>query len=254
MTTKVVPGVLIATPDAELAAREAATRTARAIRDAIGTRGRAAVALSGGSTPRATYALLARDAKIDWTRVDVFFVDERAVPPSSDRSNYRMVKEALLDPAKIPEDRVHRMRAESMDRDDAAREYEALLRRHVRQELSSTSAAEDPTPSLDLIVLGVGDDGHTASLFPGRPEVDVTSHLVVAVPSHRGLEPRLTFTPPIIEAARHVMILALGKGKNDPLERVWRVAGDVHETPARIIRGVRGAVSWIIDRAAGGMG
>ena len=260
MTTKVVPGILVATPDAEQAAKEASVRMARVIRDAISARGRAAIALSGGNTPRAAYALLAADPKVDWARVDVFFADERAVAPGSERSNYRMVKEALLDPAKVPEDHVFRMRAESDDRDDAAREYEALLKKHVRQGAGlsgappSGSSPPSGVPRLDLLVLGVGDDGHTASLFPGRPEVDVTDKLVVAVPSHNALEPRLTITPPVIEASRHVMILAMGKAKNAPLERVWRVAGDLHETPARVIRGVRGAISWVIDRAAGGMG
>jgi 6-phosphogluconolactonase len=157
-----------------------------------------------------------------------------------------MVKEALVDPAKIPEDHVFRMRAESSDRDDAAREYEALLKKHVRQ--------GDGPPAFDLIVLGVGDDGHTASLFPGRPEVEIADKLVVAVPTHNGLEPRLTMTTPVIEATRHAMILALGKAKHEPLERVWQVSGSTKDTPARIVRGVRGAISWVIDRAAGGMG
>jgi 6-phosphogluconolactonase len=246
MTTKVVPGILVATPDAEQAAKEAALRMARVIRDAIGARGRAAIALSGGNTPRAAYALLGKDPKLDWRRVDLFFVDERAVVPTSDRSNYRMVKEALIDVAKVPEDHVFRMRAEADDRDDAAREYEALLKKHLRQ--------GDGPPAFDLIVLGVGDDGHTASLFPGRPEVEITDRLVVAVPSHQGLEPRLTITAPVIEAGRHVMILALGRAKHEPLERVWQVSGSARETPARVVRGVRGGISWVIDRAAGGMG
>jgi 6-phosphogluconolactonase len=242
MTTKVVPGLLIAARDAEHAAKEAAARMARTIRDAISARGRAAIALSGGNSPRPMYALAGKDPKIDWTRVDVFFVDERAVQPTSDRSNYRMVKESLLDPAKVPEEHVFRMRGESADLEDAAREYEALYSKHVR------------LGQFDLMVFGIGDDGHTASLFPGRPEVEITDRKVVAVPSHNGLEPRLTFTTPVIEATRHALVFAVGKSKNAPLERVWQVSGSPKETPARILRGVRGAVSWIIDRAAGGMG
>ncbi len=245
MTTKVVPGILIATPDAEQAYKEAGARMARSIRDAVSARGRAAIALSGGNTPRPAYAMIAKDPKIDWSRVDVFFVDERAVPPTSDRSNFRMVREALLEPAKIADDHVFRMHGEASDLEQAARDYEALVRKTVR-----TGAP----PAFDLIVLGVGDDGHTASLFPGRPEVEITDRLVVSVPAHAGLEPRITLTAPVIEAARHVMVMALGKAKHEPLERVWQVSGSKNETPARLVRDVRGAITWVIDRAAGGMG
>jgi 6-phosphogluconolactonase len=245
MTTKVVPGMLIATPDGEQATKEAGARMARAIRDAVSARGRAAIALSGGNTPRPAYALIGKDPKIDWSRVDVFFVDERAVPPTSDRSNFRMVREALIDPAKLADDHVFRMRGEATDLDEAARDYETLIRKTIR--------AGAP-PSFDLVVLGVGDDGHTASLFPGRPEVDITDRLVVSVPSHAGLEPRITLTAPVIEAARHVLVMALGKSKHEPLERVWEVSGSKRDTPARLVRDVRGAITWVIDRAAGGMG
>lgn len=245
MTTKVVPGILIATPDPAQAVKEAAGRMGRTIRDAISARGRAAIALSGGSTPRPAYALIGADPKIDWSRVDVFFVDERAVPPASERSNFRMVREALLEPAKIADDHVFRMRGDAADLDQAAKDYEALLRKTVRV---------GAPPSFDLVVLGVGDDGHTASLFPGRPEVMITDRLVVAVPSHAGLEPRITLTAPVIEAARHVLVMALGKAKHAPLERVWEVSGDKMTTPARLVRDVRGAITWVIDRAAGGMG
>ena len=246
MTTKVVPGILVATPDAEQASTEAAARMGKAIRAAIGDRGRAAIALSGGTTPRSAYGKLAQDPRIDWSKVDVFFVDERAVPPEDDRSNYRHAKEALLDPTKISADRVFRMPADAPDLTQAAKEYEATLRKRLR--------VPDSVPTLDLIVLGVGDDGHTASLFPGQPEVDIADRLIAAVPARDGREARMTFTTPMIEAGRTVMIMAIGQPKHAPLERVWAVSGKLSETPARIVRGVRGTVVWIIDRAAGGMG
>jgi 6-phosphogluconolactonase len=157
-----------------------------------------------------------------------------------------LLKEALLAPAKIADDDVVRMRAEDPDLAGAAREYEALVQKHVRK--------GDGPPSFDLMTFGVGDDGHTASLFPGRSEVDVADRLVVAVPSHQGLEPRLTVTTPVIEATRHAVVLAIGKAKHEPLERIWLVSGEAKQTPARVIRGVRGGITWIIDRAAGGMG
>jgi 6-phosphogluconolactonase len=246
MTTKVVPGVLIATPDPEQASREAALRMAKVIRDAIEARGSAAIALSGGNTPRAAYARLAAEPRIDWAKVDVFWVDERAVPPSDERSNFYWAQQTLLTPASIAGERVHRMPGEAADLDGAAREYEQLLRTKVRP---------DPTgaPSFDLLVMGIGDDGHTASLFPGDPAVTVTDRLVVAVPASGAREARLTITTPVIEAARAVIVLAVGKGKNAPLEQAWLIAGSASETPARVIRGVRGAITWIIDRAAGGL-
>jgi 6-phosphogluconolactonase len=246
MTTKVVPGQLIATAVASEVAQEAATRIARALRSALGKNGRASVALSGGNTPREAYALLAREPALDWSRVNVFWIDERAVPPTDDRSNYRWAKETLLDRAAVPPERVHRMRAEAPDLDGAAREYERLIREQVEVDAEGI-------PAFDVAVLGVGEDGHTASLFPRDPAVDVVDRFVVAVPAKGEREARLTVTPPIIEHARCLLILAVGAAKREPLERAWSAQGDVHETPARVVRGSRGAVTWIIDKVAGGL-
>ncbi len=245
-TTKVVPGTLIAAPTADEVAHEAAIRMARTLRDAVDTRGAATVALSGGNTPRVAYGLLARDRSVDWAKVHVFWVDERAVPPTDDRSNFRHAQEELIGPAGIPSSHVHRMVADGSDLDAAARDYEALVR-------ASVAAGEGGVPSFDLVVLGVGDDGHTASLFPGEPAVGVRDRLVVSVPSSGAREARLTLTAPVIQAARAILVLAVGKAKNGPLEHAWEVAGSPSETPARIIREARGAITWIIDRAAGGL-
>jgi 6-phosphogluconolactonase len=245
-TTKVVPGILIATPGAGEVAREAAIRMAKAIRDAVEARGRAAIALSGGNTPREAYGLLAVDRSVDWSKVDVFWVDERAVDPTDDRSNYHHAKTKLIDVARIPPERVHRMPADAPDLAAAARVYEGVIRARVLPD-------EEGVPSFDLVVLGVGDDGHTASLFPGDPAVRVMDRLVVDVPAKGAREARLTITAPVIEAARSVVVLAVGRAKNAPLEGVWLVEGDTEQTPARVIRGVRGAITWIIDRAAGGL-
>jgi 6-phosphogluconolactonase len=246
MTTKVVPGQLVATIDPGDVAHEAADRIATVLRGTIARNGRATVALSGGNTPRAAYALLAQEEEIDWPKVDVFWVDERAVAPDDDRSNYKWAKATLLDPAKVPPRCIHRMPGEARDLDAAAREYEGILR-------SRAPADPDGVPVLDVVVLGVGDDGHTASLFPGEPTVDVSDRLVVAVPATKKHEARLTLTPPPIEHAKNVFVLAIGESKLPALERVWNVEGDVHQTPARIVRGLRGTVTWIIDRAAGGI-
>lgn len=246
MVTKVVPGVLIATPDAQQAAREASGRMTKAIREAIRDRGAAAIALSGGSSPTQAYALLASET-IDWNKVHVYWVDERAVGPTHERSNFFHAKKVLLDPARIPEANVHRMRGDASDLAAAAADYEAELRDTVREKLGGV-------PALDLVVLGVGDDGHTASLFPGEPTVNTTDKLVAAVPGKGEREPRLTLTAPVLESARASVIIVLGAAKHAALERVWAVSGNLDETPARVIRSFRGGVTWVIDRAAGGMG
>ena len=246
MTTKVVPGMLIAVQDKDGVAREAASRMARAIKDGIGKRGGVTIALSGGSTPNPAYALLAQE-NVDWSKVQVFWVDERAVPPTHDRSNYKAAKANLLDPANIPAANVHRMPGEAQDLEQAAREYAQLLG-------SRAPAAPNGAPQLDLVIMGIGDDGHTASLFPGEKTVDVLDRWVAAVPAGKDREARLTITVPVIEQARSVMILCVGKAKQEPLERIWSTSGDVHHTPGRVIRGCRGAVTWVIDKAAGGLG
>jgi len=243
VVTKVVPGLLIATPDTESAATEACARMKRTIVDAITARGVATVALSGGSSPIGTYRLLASES-IDWSKVHVYWVDERAVPPDHERSNYGAAKKALLDSITIPAANVHRMRGEASNLERAAADYETSLR-----DVETASGI----PVLDLVVLGIGDDGHTASLFPNEETVHITDRLVAVAPARTGREARLTLTSPVLESARSSILIVLGESKQSPLERIWATSGDIKDTPARIIRGFRGAVTWVIDRAAGGM-
>jgi 6-phosphogluconolactonase len=246
VVTKVVPGLLIATPDAAQAARESCARMVKSIQDAIRDRGTAAIALSGGTSPFEAYRLLSKET-IDWNKVHVYFVDERAVPPTHERSNFFNAKKALLDPAQIPESNIHRMRGEASDLAVAAADYDAELRDTVKSKLSGL-------PSLDLVVMGIGDDGHTASLFPGERTVHITDKLVAAVAAKGEREARLSTTPPLLENARSSVVIVLGKAKHAPLERIWAVNGELDETPGRIIRNFRGSICWVIDRAAGGMG
>jgi 6-phosphogluconolactonase len=243
MTIPAPPGEVVVRRDAAEAAGEAAVRIASALRNAGAARGRATIALSGGNTPRAAYAALAREPGVDWVNVWVFWVDERAVPPTDERSNYRWAKATLLDGAGLAPERVHRMRAESPDGDVAAGDYERSIRDSVEPD-------DQGMPAFDVLVLGVGEDGHTASLFPGEDGVDISDRLVAAVPPKGAREGRLTLTAPAIEHARHVFVLAVGAGKRAALRRVWADEGNVHETPARLIRGCRGAVTWIVDAAA----
>jgi 6-phosphogluconolactonase len=244
MISRVVPGTLVTEASAAAVAREAATRIASALQSALASQSRASLALSGGNTPRDAYALLAQTG-VDWTRVHVFWVDERAVPPTDDRSNYRWAKATLLDGAGIASGLIHRMPADALDIDAAARDYDKAL-------LAGVDPAEDGVPAFDVVVLGVGDDGHTASLFPGEPTVDIVDRFTVAVPARPGREARLTLTRPVIEHARNVFVLAVGAGKRAALERVWAPEGNVHETPSRIVRDCKGALTWIVDNAAAG--
>ena len=163
------------------------------------------------------------------------------------RSNYGQAKKALLDPAQVPESSIHRMRGEASDLSIAAMDYEAELRDTVKSKLGGL-------PSLDLLVMGIGDDGHTASLFPGDRTVHVTDKLVAAVPAVGDREARLTLTAPVLENARSSVVLVLGKAKHPALERIWATHGEIDETPGRVIRSFRGSICWVIDRAAGGMG
>lgn len=245
MNTKVVPGVLIATPEPSDVAAEACARITRTIHRALEERGDAFIALSGGSSPLDTYRLLAKQT-IDWSRVHIMWVDERAVPPDSPRSNYGSAKPVLLDAIAIPPGNVHRMPGEARDLAKAAADYETMLRDTVTSKIGGL-------PALDVLVLGIGDDGHTASLFPGEKTVNITDRLVADVPASGSREARLTLTPPMLETARSSVIIVMGRSKHDPLERIWATSGDVHQTPGRVVRGFRGGITWVIDRAAGGM-
>jgi 6-phosphogluconolactonase len=218
---------------------------AKAIRDAIRDRGSAAIALSGGSSPVGAYEQLAK-AALDWKNVHVFWVDERAVGPAHERSNYLLVKNALLDTAGIEPANVHRMHGEAADLDSAAHDYEAELRKFVPHQKGGL-------PSFDLQVLGIGSDGHTASLFPGDPTVHVTDRLVASVAATGQREARLSLTGPVLENGTATLVIVLGKDKNPAISKIWAANGDLNETPGRIIRGFRGSICWVIDRPAGGI-
>jgi 6-phosphogluconolactonase len=228
---------LYETPEAlaEAAARAFVDRAA----ESIAERGRFAVALAGGSTPKATYGVLARDhaEDVDWPNVHVFFGDERTVPPDHEDSNYRMAREALLD--RVPVGSVHRMRGE-LPPDEAAASYETYLKQFFGGEAV-----------LDLVMLGIGGDGHTASLFPGTPALEVTDRLVVANPVPKLDTTRLTLTAPVLSAARGVNFLVAGEGKAEALREILEGDADPHRYPAKLVR-PPGGPTWFVDRAARG--
>lgn len=242
MTGSSPPARVEVHPNAELAAEAAADRFVAAATRALRSRGSFLVALSGGNTPRRLYELLAtppRAAQVDWTRVQVCWSDERCVPPDSPQSNYRMAQEALLSRVPLPAGNVHRMRGEG-DPIQEARRYEELLRRLLW----------GPGARLDLVLLGLGRDGHTASLVPGATAVHDSVQWVAPAFSETSAQWRITLTPRLINAAAEVVFLAWGADKADMVARVLEGPRAPHDIPAQLIAPVDGALVWILDRAA----
>jgi len=190
---------LIVAADAEEAAARAATALAAAARTG------GSISLAGGTTPQRTYELLADEPAIDWSQVHLWFGDERCVPPGDPESNYRTADEALISRVDIPERNVHRIRGED-DPDAAAAAY----------------AAEIEGVALDLALLGLGPDGHTASLFPGGPALDVRDRAAVAVTASKPPPRRITLTLPVFERAASILVLAPGDSKADAIRAVLR--------------------------------
>jgi 6-phosphogluconolactonase len=222
----------------EEVARAAADFVQRVIRDALDARGQAHLALAGGNTPRRTYELLA-DEIDDWRGIELWFGDERAVGADDPESNYRMVRETLVERGGVPPAQVHRMEGER-DPDAAAADYERLLRDRV-------PAGQDGIPALDLAFEGIGEDGHTASLFPGNPVLEERGRLVAVV--HDSPKPpptRLTLTLPVLQAARNVLFVAEGSGKAGPVAGIVR--GPDPSVPSSLLGGER--TTLIVDRDA----
>ncbi|HEX5504007.1 MAG TPA: 6-phosphogluconolactonase [Thermomicrobiales bacterium] len=233
-------------PDPTALAEEAARRFVVLAGDAIAARGRFTVALSGGSTPRALFRLLAapphRDA-VDWARVQVGWGDERCVPPDDEQSNYRMARETLLAHVPIPEGQIHRIPAELPDHEVAADAYAATLREVF-------APPPGAWPRFDLLYLGLGPEGHTASLFPDSPALDERARLVAAPYVEKLHAHRVTLTPPVINAARVVTFLVAGADKAAIVREVLRGPRDVHRLPAQVVAPADGALVWLLDTAA----
>jgi 6-phosphogluconolactonase len=213
-------------------ARTAAAREAEAGQRAIAERGAFRIGLSGGRTPGRLYQLLAFGAggTLDWGRVVILFADERAVPPSHRDSNYRLVYDTLIEPLRLPGSQVHRMRGDADELEAAAREYEPLL-----------------AEPIDLLLLGIGEDGHTASVFPHSPLFDSNSRVAAVLDAPKPPARRLTLTPKAIGEARELIVLATGPDKAAATATALREDGDVRECPARLAR----RAEWLLDADAG---
>lgn len=213
-------------------------------RMAAAERGAFHVALSGGSTPRAAYELLGQEPlrdELSWSDVFIYFGDERCVPPDDEQSNYRMAQKTFLDAVGIPSANVHRMRGEA-DPGQAANEYASLLRTEFGN-----------APKLDLILLGLGPDGHTASLFPGTPPDTDDQALVRAVYAQSQMMWRITMTPKVLNLARTVAFAVEGPEKAAILAAVYEGPVDPVKYPAQIVHPTSGRLIWLVDDVAAGM-
>lgn len=220
--------VVVKDGDAFVAA--AAAWVADSIAAVLARRPRCSMALSGGSTPRAIYRCLAdRYVDVPWAQVDIYFGDERRVPPDDPKSNYGMAREALLSRVPIAPSHVHRMDGEREDASAAALDYEAIL-----------------PESLDILLLGMGTDGHTASLFPGAPQLREEARRVVPSTSPEPPAGRITITPPVVAAARHVAVIVAGSGKAEAVARALEGAFNPLALPVQFAL----RASWFLDGEA----
>ncbi len=235
-------------PDPTALARRAAHHFVEMVSEAVGARGRARIAISGGSTPKATFSLLADPreqwrAAMPWDSLELFWVDERCVPPDHEDSNYRMTREALLSQVPLKPEQIHRIQGE-LEPEAAAARYESELRNSFRLE-----GAE--SPRFDLVALGMGPDGHTASLFPHTEAIHELGRLAVAnhVPQQKESR-RITLTWPVINHASSVFFLIAGSDKAQVLNEVLTGPRDPERLPSQLIWPSSGILTLILDQAA----
>lgn len=234
-------------PDPEAVCHAAAEEFVRIAAASIADRGRFIFALSGGSTPKRLYELLAQPPyrdEVDWTRIEFFWGDERTVPPEHADSNYRMTREALLQPLGIAPEQIHRMVGESPDLDAAAQEYEAEIA-HV----FGIPVSDEP-PAFDLVLLGLGPDGHTASLFPHTAALQERTRWVVANQVPQQNTWRLTLTVPVLNQASEVLFLVDGSKKASVLAEVLEGPPDADRLPSQLVQPSPGELKWFLDESA----
>lgn len=221
---------------------QAAAATAATIDDAVHRRGRCLLVLSGGSTPRGLYERLAatyRD-RLPWSRIHLFWGDERYVPPDAPASNARMAREALLDHVPLPPRNIHPMSTQAASPDAAALEYESIVRGEVA----------GGNPAFDLVLLGLGEDGHIASLFPHSSALQETTRWVVAATAPAQPATRLTMTLPALTATARIFVVVSGSAKSHALARVLEPTSEAQDYPAVALRAGAPHVTWWVDRDA----
>ena len=223
----------------------AAEEVVRAANEAVAQRGRFTIALAGGSTPKSLYNLLATNARtaLPWDRMFFFWGDERHVPPTDPDSNYRMADETMLSKIPVAAANVFRMKTENPDAAAVAEDYEQTLRKFFQVEPGQV-------PTFDLILLGMGPDGHTASLFPGTAALQEKSRLVLANWVEKMKTYRITLTLPVLNAARCAIFLVSGTDKAAALHAVLEEDAPGEQYPAKLVRPRQGKLIWLVDRAA----
>ena len=232
-------------PDFEALSLRAASIFVSASRNSIATRKRFAVAISGGSTPRRLYMLLGSEAYrhgVDWKHVHIFWADERCVPKEDEASNFRTALDTLLSKVALPDKNIHRIKGEETP-DKAARDYGEEIRRFF---------GESERPRFDLIILGVGEDGHTASLFPGSKSLEETTRLAIPVYLEEIKKNRITLTLPVLNNAAQILFLVTGPSKAAALSEIFGDGEKRKLLPAGLINPDHGEAIWLMDQEAAG--
>jgi 6-phosphogluconolactonase len=235
-------------PDADALARAAGVEILRLARESIAARGVFTLALSGGSTPKKLYALLANDPEFrdfPWAKTQLFFGDERHVPPTHADSNFLMTQNSLMTTGRVPESNLHRVHAEFADATEAAAQYEKEMRVFFAED-----KCLDGFPRFDAVLLGMGPDGHTASLFPGSKGLDEQQRWVIANWVEKFKSDRITFTFPVLDAARTILLLVAGADKAEMLHEIFVTKRGQPAYPVQRVVPVDGNKIWLLDTAA----
>ena len=236
--------------DSAAIARRAAEKFVEAARSAVNRNGSFTVALAGGSTPKLLYSLLATDpdlrANVAWDKMHLYFGDERHVGPDDPQSNFKMASETMITKAPLKSEQVHRMKGEYPDAEQAAQEYEQVLRTHFH-----VKGAE--LPRFDLVLTGMGDDGHTLSLFPGSKALHAEGRTVVRNWVGKIFTDRITITAPVANNAAMILFMVAGKDKALALKAVLEGPYEPEQLPAQLLQPTNGKLLWLVDEAAGSM-
>jgi 6-phosphogluconolactonase len=238
---------VIVFPDAAALTRRAADEFVKAVHEAVAQRGSFSVALAGGSTPKSLYSLLADDpsyrSQIPWPKLHFFFGDERHAAPDSSESNFHMANEALFSKGVAKPEQITRIRGEYPDTEEAALEYEQALRAYFKLK-------DGEYPRFDLVLLGMGDEGHCLSLFPGTKALHASQRIVVRNWVGKLFTERITLTAPAANRANRVIFLVARSDKALALKAVLEGPYEPDQLPAQLIRPVNGSLLWLVDQAA----
>lgn len=232
---------IVVSASEEEAAQKCSDYVLHALTEAAGSNGRANLAISGGSTPQFLFAAMAK-AKFDWTKVHIFWVDERCVPPTDDQSNFKLANETLLTPAGVPKENIHRIQGELPPGQGAARYLEDIQQ--------SFALRDGQLPVFDVIHRGIGSDAHTASLFPGEPLIGNHEGIAAAVWVKKLNSHRVTLLPGVLLAARATVIQAAGDDKAEPIHNVLEGPEDPYRFPCQIAARNSDKTTWFLDQAA----